>query len=77
MEEEGVIICLGLLDMDQCAIRAVLSQRPAKQQATVSQGGGHASVPPHRYAKTRPKKAGLCSKATHRIRHFTGGGQGP
>ncbi|KAL6898667.1 hypothetical protein GGI43DRAFT_83092 [Trichoderma evansii] len=47
----GSYFVLGLLDMDQSAIRVVLSQRPAKQQATVTQGGGHTSVTPHRYAR--------------------------
>jgi hypothetical protein len=37
MQEEGVIIFWESLDMEQCAIRAVLSQQPAKQQATVTQ----------------------------------------
>lgn len=50
-----------------------MSQQPARQQATATQGGGHTSVTPHRYARN---KNWPLLRATHRIWHFNGGGRG-
>lgn len=56
--------------LEQNAIRVVLSQQSAKHQATVTQGGGHTSVTPHRYAGKQEGWSLL--RATHRIWHFNG-----